>query len=119
MAHAAKEMIWLQYLLKDLRMSKYVLTILYGDNQGAISLAKNPTYHAKTKHIDMQVHFIRDHVEKGTINIEYCPTNDMLADLMTKGLARDRHAKLLTMMGMSTREVTDCCTAIIQDHNEE
>ena len=95
MAHAAKEMIWLQYLLKDLGMSKYEPTILLCDNQGAISLAKNPLHHAKTKHVDVQLHFIRDHIEKGTINVEYCPTDDMLADLMTKGLARERHARLM------------------------
>jgi hypothetical protein len=107
MAHAAKEMIWLQYLLKDLGMSKYAPTILFGDNQGAISLAKNPTHHAKTKHVDVQLHFIRDHIEKGTIKVEYCPTEDMLADLMTKGLARDRHAKLLGLMRVRTCEVID------------
>jgi hypothetical protein len=105
MAHAAKEMIWLQYLLKDLGMSKYAPTTLFCDNQGAISLAKNPTHHAKTKHVDVQLHFIRDHIEKGTINVEYCPTEDMLADVMTKGLARERHERLLSRMGMGTCEV--------------
>jgi hypothetical protein len=115
MAHAAKEMIWLQYLLRDLGMSKYAPTILYCDNQGAISLAKNPTHHAKTKHVDVQLHFIRDHIEKGTIKVEYCPTDDMLADLMTKGLARDRHAKLLMMMGMGTRKVTTTTPSSSED----
>ena len=105
MAHAAKEAIWLKYLLQDLGMSKYEPTILFCDNQGAISLAKNPTHHAKTKHVDVQLHFIRDHVEKGTINIEYCPTEDMLADLMTKGLAKDRHAGLMELMGVGTCEI--------------
>jgi hypothetical protein len=99
MAHAAKELIWLQYLLKDLGMSKYAPDVLFCDNQGAISLAKNPMHHAKTKHVDVQLHFIRDHIEKGTFNVEYCPTDDMLADLMTKGLACDRHAKLMGLMG--------------------
>jgi len=100
MALAAKEMIWLQYLLRDLGMSKYTPTVLLCDNQGAISLAKNPTHHAKTKHVDVQLHFIRDHVEKGTIEVEYCPTENMLADLMTKALARERHARLLGLMGI-------------------
>jgi hypothetical protein len=117
MAHAAKEMIWLQYLLKDLGISKYAPTILFGDNQGAISLAKNPTHHAKTKHVDVQLHFIRDHVEKGTINIEYCPTNDMLADIMTKGLARDRHERLMGMMGMGTCEVITNTTPSSSEDN--
>ena len=72
-------------------MSKYAPTTLFCDNQGAISLTKNPTHHTKTKHVDMQLHFIRDHIEKGTIKVEYCPTEDMLADILTKGLARERH----------------------------
>jgi hypothetical protein len=63
-------------------------------------------HHAKTKHVDVQLHFIRDHVEKGTINIEYCPTDDMLADILTKGLAREKHGRFLEMMGMGTCEVT-------------
>jgi hypothetical protein len=112
MAHAAKELIWIGYLLKDLGMSKYAPTILYGDNQGAISLAKNPTHHTKTKHVDVQLHFIRDHVEKGTFGVEYCPTEDMLADIMTKGLARERHERLIGTMGMrmGTREVIGSTT---------
>src|SRR2546423_13951861 len=63
-------------------MSKYEPNVLFCDNQGTIALAKNPTHHAKMKHVDVQLHFIRDHIEKGTIKIRYCPTEDMLADLM-------------------------------------
>jgi Reverse transcriptase (RNA-dependent DNA polymerase) len=119
MAHAAKEMIWLQYLLRDLGMSKYAPTTLFCDNQGAISLAKNPTHHAKTKHVDVQLHFIRDHIEKGTINVEYCPTEDMLADLMTKGLARERHERLLGLMGVRTCEVIGNTTPSSSDPGKE
>ena len=81
-------------------MSKYAPRTLFYDNQDAISLTKNPTYHAKTTHADVQLHFIQDHVEKGTINVEYCPTENMLADLMTKGLAWGRHKLLLGFMGL-------------------
>jgi len=87
-------------------MSKYKPTILFYDDQGAVSVANNPPHHAKTKHVDVQLHFIRDHIEKGTVNVEYCPTDDMLADVMTKGLARERHRQLLGMMGMETCGVT-------------
>jgi len=105
MTHAANEMIWLQHLLRDLGMSKYAPKTLFSDNQGAISLAKNPTHHAKTKYVDVQLHFIRDHVAKGTINVEYC-TENMLADLMTKGLPHQRHKRLLGLMGVGTYEQT-------------
>jgi len=94
------KLIWLQYLLRDLRVSKYALTILFCDNHGAISLAKTLRYHAKTKHVDVQLHFIQDHVKKGTINVEYCPTENMLADLMTKGLTCERQKWLLGLMGI-------------------
>ena len=106
MALAAKKMIWLQHLLRDLGMSKYAPKTLFCDNQGAISLAKNPMHHAKTKYVDVQLHFIRDHVEKGTIDVKYCPTENMLADLMTKGLPRERHERLLRSMGIGSYEQT-------------
>jgi transposase InsO family protein len=102
MTQAVKEAIWLQNLLKDLGMSKYAPKILKCDNQGAISLANNPTHHARTKHVDIQLHFVRDHVERCTIKLIYCPTEDMAADLMTKGLPRDRHGGLMKLMGMTT-----------------
>jgi hypothetical protein len=119
MAHAVKEMIWLQYLLRDIGMSKYAPITLHGDNQGAISLAKNPTHHAKTKHVDVQIHFIRDHVEKGTIDVQYCPTEVMLADVMTKGLAKDRHLKLLGMMGVRTCEITNTTPSSSKDGSQK
>ena len=97
---AARELLWLCALLKDLNKSEYAPNILYCDNQGAIALAKNPTHHAKTKHVDVQLHFIRDHIEKGDFEVVYCPTEDMIADITTKALARDRHARLAGLMGI-------------------
>ena len=68
--------------------------------------SKNPEYHARTKHIDIQYHFIRECVENGKIAIEYIPTEDMLADGMTKALARDRHCLLTRRMGVSATKST-------------
>ena len=70
------------------------------DNESAISLTTNPTHHATMKHVDIQLQFIRDHVKKGTIDVEYCPTGNMLADLMTKGLPHELHKRLLGLMGV-------------------
>jgi len=58
--------------------------MIYGDNQGAITLAKNPVYRQRSKHIDVKYHFIRKEVNAGTITIQYCPSADMIADIMTK-----------------------------------
>jgi len=84
-------------------MLKYNPKTLFCDNQHAISLAKNPTHLAKTKHIDVQLHFIWEHVENGTINVKYCPTENMLADLMTKGLPLESHKRVLGLMGVGIR----------------
>jgi hypothetical protein len=97
---AAKESIWIQQLLSELGYSAINSNVIYCDNQGAIALANNPEYHARTKHIDIQYHFIRECVQNGKIDLIYCPTEDMLADAMTKALARDRHMDLLSKMGV-------------------
>ena len=58
------------------------------DNQGCIALAKNPKHHSRTKHIDVQHHFICEKVEEEVIELRYCPTQEMVADVLTKALAR-------------------------------
>jgi len=89
LVQAIKEAIWLQNLLKDLGMAKYAPRTINCDNQGAIGLAKNLTHHARTKHVDIELHFIQNHIKFGTIELKYCPTENMIADSMMKALARD------------------------------
>ena len=74
--------------------------IIYTDSQSAIALAQNPEHHARTKHIDIQYHFVRNCVEDGRLKLEYCSTEDMVADGLTKALAPERHWKLIRMMGI-------------------
>lgn len=100
LTQAAKEAIWLQNLLKDLGMSKYAPRIVNIDNQGTIALAENPIHHARTKHLDIQLQFVRDSIENGTIKLQYCPTDVMLADIMTKALAKERHGRMCELIGM-------------------
>ena len=59
-------------------------------NQLAIQLAKHPTFHPRTKHIPLHYHKIMDSVEKGLVNIEYVPTHQQLANIMTKPLSKDK-----------------------------
>jgi len=98
--HALKEQIWIHRLLKELRYDINDQNAIYTDSQSAIALAHNPEHHARTKHIDFQYHFIRNRVEEGTTCLEYCPTEDMVADDLTKSLGPERHRKLVRMMGM-------------------
>ena len=68
------------------------------DNQGNIALSRNPKYHPRTKHIDIKYHFIRYKVEKKELVLEYCPTEQMLADLLTKQLGKTSLQRLRGLM---------------------
>ncbi len=65
-------------------------------------MTKNPTQHARTKHIDVQHHFVRERVENGEVTFECCSTEDMVADVLTKALPKERHNKLISMFGLKT-----------------
>ena len=79
-----QEALFLKTLTKDFGLSSHEPISLYGDNQGAISLVKNPVTHEKSKHIDIKFHFIREKFSAGLIQINHVPTGDNVADLMTK-----------------------------------
>jgi len=95
LTQAVKESIWLQTLLLDLgaRGHSSELSNIYIDNQGAIALARNPEFHARTKHIDIQYHFVRQHVESKKIHLAYCRTSEMTADIFTKALPQPAFTK--------------------------
>jgi len=59
---------------------------IYCDNKSTISMAKNPAFHGRTKHIDIRFHFIRELVEKEEIILKFCNTNEQVADIFTKAL---------------------------------
>jgi transposase InsO family protein len=99
-SHSTKEAIWLRKLLADVGFVQEGATTIMCDNQGCIALAKNPTHHSRTKHIDVQHHFIREKLDSGEIILKYCPTEDMVADVLTKALAKERHQRLAFEMGL-------------------
>ena len=90
LSSAAQEAVWMRELISDLRNPPATSTEILEDNQSAISMAKNPQFHGRTKHINIKYHFIREQIANGTICLKYCPTEDMLADLLTKGIYRSR-----------------------------
>ncbi|GMF30481.1 unnamed protein product [Phytophthora lilii] len=77
----------MRLLLKDTGAEQVGATVIYKDNHGAMALAKNIGYQARTKHIDTRYHFIREKVTCGDITLEYMATKGQLADYLTKGLA--------------------------------
>ncbi len=70
------------------------------DNQSSIAMAKNPQYHGRVKHIDIKHHFVREQVSNGTIELKYCPTYEMVADMLTKGLAQQQFCALREKAGI-------------------
>ena len=99
--HALKEQMWILRFLNEIGYNVDDQNVIYCDNQGAIALANNPEHHARTKHIDIQYHFVRNCVEDGRTRLEYCPTEDMVADGFTKSLGPERHRRLGKAMGIS------------------
>ena len=96
---ATQEAIWLRQL-QELGVTESGPTLIYEDNQGAISMAKNPIFHKRTKHEQIRYHLVREAIEQGTIALEYCRTNEMLADGFTKALAREQFEKLRAGIGL-------------------
>ncbi|RVW73200.1 Retrovirus-related Pol polyprotein from transposon RE1 [Vitis vinifera] len=94
------EGIWLNRLLEELWVPLKHPMVLYCDNQAAISIAKNPVHHDRTKHVEIDRHFIKEKIEEGVFKVSYTPTNCQTADILTKALARVNFKDLTEKLGM-------------------
>ena len=101
-SHCMKETVWLRQLLANVGYVQEWLAFITCDNQGCIALVKNPTHRSCTKHIDVQYHFIRDKLNNQEICLKYCPTEDMIADVLTKPVENDKHQTITKTMGLKT-----------------
>jgi hypothetical protein len=100
-SHASREAVWLRKLIEELFRPLKKPIPLYCDNQSTIALAQNDNYHACTKHIDIQYHFIRYVIEQGHIHLIYCPTDRMTADILTKALPSIKAKHFASVLGLS------------------
>jgi hypothetical protein len=97
----AKQAVWLRELFIELGQDQFLSgnpgqpVRIYGDNQGALALVENPENHQRTKHIDVQYHYIRYLVDTKKVEVDYCPTDEMAADALTKPLARTKLLRCL------------------------
>ncbi|KAJ9565777.1 hypothetical protein OSB04_001743 [Centaurea solstitialis] len=100
-ASCCSQIIWMRTQLRDYGF-KFDKIPIYCDSKSAIAISCNPVQHTKTKHINIRYHFIKDHVEKGTIELYFVNTEFQLADLFTKALDEKRFNFLITKLGMRT-----------------
>ena len=98
--HARKEEVWLQRLCSSIGLVQQVVR-LDCDSQSAIFLAKNPAYHSKTKHIDVQYHFVRDMVEEKKVLLEKVDTLKNVVDSLTKSVSTEKFSWCRVTMGIA------------------
>jgi hypothetical protein len=101
-AHATKEAMWLRSLIQQLFNIKMAPTTKFSDNQSAIVLSRDHQYHTHTKHINIRFHFIWWIVEQGMVHLMYCPTDDMIADTLTKALPSAKAKHFTVELGLTT-----------------
>ncbi|CAM8878685.1 unnamed protein product [Rhodiola kirilowii] len=101
MAAACSEIAWLIRLLADMNVPITDPVPLYCDNQSAIHLARNPVFHERTKHVEVDCHFVRQFVNSETIIPTLIPTAEQPADLFTKALSHDHLLYLSSKLGLS------------------
>lgn len=95
-----KEAVYLNRLLGEILDRSVNPVNLYMDNQSAIKIAENPVFHNRTKHIDIRYHYIREVVGLQKVKLLYKPTDEMTADILTKGLGRVKHELFVKGMGL-------------------
>jgi hypothetical protein len=125
LALASAELIWLQYLLRELHVQCSSPPTLWCDNIGATFLAANPMFHACTKHVEIDYHFIRERVQNRELLIQFLSSKDQIADVMTKPVTTPRF--LLLRDKLTVAPAPSACGGAVnlsldislQDKNEE
>lgn len=100
MAQGICELLWLKIILEDLKIKWGGPMKLYCDNKSAISIAHNPVQHDRTKHIEVDRHFIKEKLDSGLICTPYVPSQGQLADILTKGLSSPIFERIVSKLGM-------------------
>ena len=98
--HPVKQVLWCRNFYQESDLPIETPSIVLSDNQAAISISHNPEFHARTKHIDIDMHFLQDHVQQGTIKLEYVPSASNLVDIFTKALSRPSHNRITSLFAV-------------------
>ncbi|WMV51791.1 hypothetical protein MTR67_045176 [Solanum verrucosum] len=101
MRWVACELTWLNRLLLDLSYPPELPIPVHSDSQSTIHIARNPIFHERTKHVELDCHFVRQQFLAGLISLSYVPVSSQLADLFTKALFGPSHHTILPKLGLS------------------
>ena len=99
LSEASREAIYLRNLMYEITGKLCIIT-LHCDNQSALKLAASQQSHNRSKHIDVRYHYVRDAIKNKLIQVKYISTQEMPADLLTKGLLSAKHYKFMRMIGV-------------------
>ena len=100
MTGACCELTWLRYLLRDLGVFHQGPALLYCDNRAALHIAANPVFHERTRHIEMDCHYIRDKIQDGSVVTKFVGSANQLADVFTKALGKDLFTPMVRKLGV-------------------
>uniref|UniRef100_A0A803PSX6 Reverse transcriptase Ty1/copia-type domain-containing protein n=1 Tax=Cannabis sativa TaxID=3483 RepID=A0A803PSX6_CANSA len=100
MANSTSELTWIIALLKDFGVNLATPELLYCDNTAAIHISENPVYHERTKHVEIDCHFIREKVQQGSIKLLHVSSQNNLADVFTKALLPTHFSNIISKMGL-------------------
>jgi len=109
------EIVWVTNLFKELGIKIEQTVSVFCDTKAAIQIAANPMFLERTKHIEIDCHFIREKIQQGLINTMYVPTKDKQADILTKALGRLQHDSLLSKLGVLNFFTTPSLRRSIED----
>ena len=101
MRRVCSELAWLSRLLQELNVPNIILIPLKCDNQAAIYIAKNPIFHERTKHIELDCPFVREKLQGGLITLSHVSSANQLADIFTKSLPSTQHNDAISKLAFS------------------
>ena len=90
LSQTGTEIAWLHSLFKELGMQHNMPAIVWCDNAGAKQLSSNPVFHSRTKHIEVDIHYIRDLINRGIVEVRFVPTKEQTANVFTKAISIDQ-----------------------------
>ena len=100
LVEAVKEAKWMREFLTEMGFNMKASTNINEDNQSAIAIASNPIHHSRIKHLEVKARFLQENLEGGNVRLTFCPTELMLADILTKALAKAQHLFFCELMGL-------------------